>query len=210
MRHLMNRWTVVGAALGVALVAFAGLASATDPAAGLPPSDAAEALLRTGSGRLVALCEAGDLIEHVGPGMIAEEDTFALAATAREAADAYLADMRIASSAANPMLADLPAGERQAYVEYFATYQWPIQHLDLPSSLVEGDTHVFEKPVDLALATAHEADAGKWVSARLEVEEVPGRGYHVTGAYLCSSALFVDGALEASPAGGGGVKGGLG
>ncbi len=146
------------------------------------------------------MCKANEEHTSYGPPLIDPNDKLAGYETAEAASDAFLEEIRSASTASNPALEELTSADRAAYLDYFDRYYGPAKALSAPERSRDGDSEVFSKPVDEEARRAAGVDRGRWSDVRIVVSELDNGRFLVTSAVICGRQLYDPGALADHPA----------
>lgn len=135
------------------------------------------------------LCDAGELIESHGHPEFGDEGPSAK--TAEGAVDEFLQELRIAASADNPQLRELPERDRVALSAWLEEYLAPMRSLSVAKAVEVDGFSQFERSMD---------DGSGRLDAFVTVEQHDNGGFFVAEAHFCQSAVMRSGALEAFPA----------
>lgn len=135
------------------------------------------------------MCRTGDTIDSYDSGLYASEDEVPVASSAEAAADAFLSEIRVAASAANPALAGLDAELQERYRKLFDTHYKAAQNLSVEHHVEEAGVHVLYRSVGAQVAQDHAADPSRWRLIHIVVREIEPGGFLVQNAQICTSQI---------------------
>lgn len=107
-------------------------------------------------------------------------------ATAQAAIDEFIASIRSAATRANPALLSLDPEYRRMHEQWIDTFYAPARTLTLHADAVRGTTGYFIAPAD---GTVEPGGPDRWAWAVAQTAEIPGGGFAVIEAAICTDAL---------------------